>query len=1115
MTHEPLQLDETLLRELLDSYTIEKGRAYQRNGRVVGVFVARDGLAVSGLVQGTSRSPYAVEITLHSDDPRGYLESGCSCPLGGACKHVAALALEVQRRGRHYVPARPNLEDVAVDAWLRDLETTAATNRSGDERVVYVIDVRNRGVTPELQIEAGVRKRLVSGEFGKPRPYSLTSMHNGTARALQPADLVIGALLRVFGLEYTTSGRPAEGPGVVLPHLIATGRCSWRSFDNPPLTAGPVRPARLRWEMNSTGSQTPAIETDAGGDLASIPVVPPWYVDLGAWQAGRLDLGLPPKVAAAILRAPPLAPSHVDKMRRVWETTIADTGTPAPLALVDEAVADRDPIPTLRLHLATVKRLRYDYSNRNYWSPQTVREDVAVASLTFDYDGQTVEPTSDLTELRNVEGGAVKRWPRRFGFERRALKRLSDAGLEQSIDRSAARPNRYMGRSGPTADDPVDLCFVDGNVAQRWAYFVDVLVPRLNAEGWCVRIDDTFPYRVVSSESPWRAEVIERDSGWFELGLELDVEGQRFALLPALVEAVRRLPKPAPGSTQEDAIRSLGTVYAALPNGAFVAVPAQRLAPMLAVLVELFDADSLTKEGRLPLSLPQAALLDDFESVVSVRAAGAARLRTFAKALREAQGIGPAPAPAGLRADLRPYQAIGLAWLRFLSTHGMGGILADDMGLGKTVETLAHLVAEKRARRLRGPSLIVAPTSVVPNWLSETHRFAPELRVLVLHGPQRSDARAGIDGADVVITSYPLLLRDAETLVGREWQIVVLDEAQAIKNPGAKVTKVARQLRARQRIVLTGTPMENHLGELWSLMSFAVPGLLGGSRQFTRLFRTPIEKHGDLQRRAVLAARVRPFLLRRTKDRVAPELPDKTEMIRRIELSGPQRDLYETVRLSVKDSVAREIERRGLARSRVAVLTALLKLRQVCCDPRLVRASSAKAGQSAKLESLYQMLPEMLEEGRRILLFSQFTSMLDLIKPDLDARKLPFVELRGETVDRATPVRRFQNGDVALFLISLKAGGTGLNLTAADTVIHYDPWWNPAVEHQATDRAHRIGQRQHVFVYKLIAAGTVEERILEMQGRKGALAESLFDPDRPSTSAFTANDVDILLSPIA
>lgn len=445
----------------------------------------------------------------------------------------------------------------------------------------------------------------------------------------------------------------------------------------------------------------------------------------------------------------------------------------------------------------------------------------------------------------------------------------------------------------------------------------------------------------------------------------------------------------------------------------------------------------------------------------------------------------------------------------------LGGQQAPQVLLGKTVQALAHLLLEKEQGRADRPSLVVAPTSLMGNWRREAHQFTPDLRVLTLHGPRRREQFAAITDHDLVLTTYPLLVRDRQTLLAHDYHLLILDEAQIIKNPGAQASRMVRELRARQRLCLTGTPMENHLGELWSLFDFLLPGLLGDARQFRRVFRNPVEKAGDTAVAAQLARRVRPFLLRRTKEAVVRELPPKTEIVRSVELEGMQRDLYESIRLAMHERVRRAVADKGLARSRIVILDALLKLRQACCDPRLVKLESArKVLHSVKLEMLLELLPGMLEEGRRVLLFSQFTGMLKLIEARVKEAGIDYVKLTGQTRDRTTPVARFQRAEVPLFLISLKAGGLGLNLIAADTVIHYDPWWNPAVERQATDRAHRIGQENPVFVYKLIAEGTVEEKIQSLQARKQALADSLFDRKEGGGVQWTAADLEALFEPL-
>lgn len=414
--------------------------------------------------------------------------------------------------------------------------------------------------------------------------------------------------------------------------------------------------------------------------------------------------------------------------------------------------------------------------------------------------------------------------------------------------------------------------------------------------------------------------------------------------------------------------------------------------------------------------------------------------------------------------------------------------------------------------------MIVAPVSVIGNWQQELRRLAPELNMLTLHGSRRKELFASIAQADVVITGYPLLQIDSDVLLAQEFYMVILDEAQTIKNPRAKVAQAACALRAEHRLCLTGTPMENHLGELWSLFEFLQPGMLGDERQFQRHYRTPIEKNGSMTRFQALTQRIAPFVLRRTKDAVAKELPPKTQIVESIVLEQSQRDFYDGIRLAMHRRVREVIEQQGLARSHITVLDALLKLRQACCDPRLVgahsmRAADSSAISSAKMDWLVTMLPELVAEGRRILLFSQFASMLRLIEGAVQELAIPYCMLTGETQNRAALVERFQAGGVPLFLISLKAGGTGLNLTAADTVIHYDPWWNPAAEAQATDRAHRIGQDKPVFVYKLIAQGTVEEKIMQLQADKHALASQLYAQHGALPSQMSTADVEGLFGP--
>lgn len=636
------------------------------------------------------------------------------------------------------------------------------------------------------------------------------------------------------------------------------------------------------------------------------------------------------------------------------------------------------------------------------------------------------------------------------------------------------------------------------------------MIARLRAAGYAIEYPDDFPRDELVASGAWHAEVTVDDQGWFDLGLGIDVGGERIDLLPLLRKLLAdpTFPLHAYPGEKPDA-----TWRVAIDERRSVALPIARLR---AVLEPLFEWLQESSEGGLRLHRTQAESLLRLVDRGDLHWRGDDALRARISTLR-AKCERELATPAGFRAELRPYQRAGIAWLRFLAEAGLGGVLADDMGLGKTVQVLAHLLDEKAHGRLEQPALVVCPTSLVGNWRDEAARFAPDLRVLIVHGPGRADAWDGIGEHDIVITTYPLLPRDRERLVQQEFALLVIDEAQAIKNARSQAAQVVRELRARRRLAMTGTPLENHLGELWAQFDAVEPGLLAGERQFNRIYRTPIEKQGASDMRQRLNRRIGSLLLRRRKEDVLTDLPEKTEILRRIELDGDQRSLYEALRLAQHERVQTAVRARGLNQSGIIVLDALLKLRQVCCDPALVKLASArKVKTSSKREALHELLDGLLTEGRSVLLFSQFTEMLDLLSADLSARARPHLRLTGDTPAgrRSELVRAFQSGEQRLFLISLKAGGVGLNLTAADTVIHYDPWWNPAVEAQATDRAHRIGQDKPVFVYKLICAGTVEEKIQQLQARKAELARAVLEGGSTQQLRFDENDLAELFTPL-
>jgi superfamily II DNA or RNA helicase len=815
-----------------------------------------------------------------------------------------------------------------------------------------------------------------------------------------------------------------------------------------------------------------------------------------------------------------------------WGDAVAPAVTPAfsrpwtALAQTETAPEPEEPVPQQRIAhgLGTVcVRLGAAHAATTDGLAANRQPPNAALYVSLRIDGIQV-PLQRAQSRLVVDGEVVDAAPDARQVER-VIAQLQDAGATPWSYVSAPQGRRSSESAFQIRDDTA-------------AQLIDESVDEWRKQGWKVEVDEDFPWQIVEISD---LEVNVREApgkDWFDLELGLKLGDKRVPLLPLLETALAES-RAALGRGRDSARAGYAaegrTLQVRIDPKHIVRLPWERIAPLLETLVELGDTKRRAKAARAPhpagarlsrssrllrlsrLDLARVVTLADRGKLTWV---GAPDLRQFAQRLANFQHVEAALVPQGLQAQLRPYQLAGLNWLQFLRQYGLGGLLADDMGLGKTLQTLAHICLEKEQGRLQTPALVIAPTSLVHNWVAEAARFTPGLRTLQLHGTDRRRDFERIGQSDLVVTSFALLARDIEQLneqmPEREFHLLIVDEAQNIKNPRTQAAAAIRMLRATHRLALTGTPMENHLGELWAQFDWLAPGLLGDQASFSRLYRLPIEKHGDDERRAHLTARIRPFVLRRRKDEVAPELPPRTEIERFVALEGGQRDLYEAVRASMHERVRRALAEQGIDRSQVLVLDALLKLRQVCCDPRLVDLASARSvTESAKLELLLEMLDGLLVEGRRVLLFSQFTSMLALIEQALRARGIRYALLTGETRDRARAVEQFQQGEVPLFLLSLKAGGTGLNLTTADTVIHYDPWWNPAVEAQATDRAHRIGQDKPVFVYRLLCAGTIEERMRSLQERKAKLAQALLGDEAGLARALGAEDIEALLAPAA
>ncbi len=601
-------------------------------------------------------------------------------------------------------------------------------------------------------------------------------------------------------------------------------------------------------------------------------------------------------------------------------------------------------------------------------------------------------------------------------------------------------------------------------------------------EGWEVEISGA------SLRAPGPPALrIESGIDWFELAGGLEFAGNEVEL-KKILEAVKK-----------------GQRFVALKDGSQGLLPSS-WSEAYGSLAQL--AQDTSEEGLR--FLPSQAMLVD---ALLVEMPPAAVDKTFAE-LREKLSsfdrIKPKKEPRGFGGTLRGYQREGLGWLDFMRQFGLGGVLADDMGLGKTVQLLALLRLNRTPSKTTGlPSLVVVPRSLLYNWLEEAARFTPKLKVVEYSGPGREALQGKLDSYDLVLTTYGTLRRDIGYLATVEFDTVVLDEAQAIKNRDSQAAKASRLLQGRHRLALTGTPIENHLGELCSLFEFLNPGLLG---RLPTLEILSSGRKAGADELAKVAAGIRPFILRRTKAQVLPDLPAKTEQVLHCTLNPRQREIYDQLKAGYQTTLLRQAEQDGVGKSAIQVLEALLRLRQVACHPGLVNDEWVEAG-SAKLDTLFDLVDEVLDEGHKVLVFSQFTKLLGLVRERLEERGIDYAYLDGQTRNRGRVVERFQTEPSCnLFLISLKAGGVGLNLTAADYVFLLDPWWNPAVEAQAIDRTHRIGQTQPVFAYRLIAQDTVEEKILQLQSSKRKLADAILGGEGGPLKELTADDLRMLLS---
>ncbi|MBN9160267.1 MAG: hypothetical protein BGO98_40555 [Myxococcales bacterium 68-20] len=1133
------QLNDRALRRLLGARAFLRGYDYVRRQAVSDVQMEE--ISARGAVRGTEPEPYAVKLQV---TPTGF-NSDCSCPafpkINGHCKHVAALLIALRDQVRPKQP-RPDPAQNGAGSTLHtsgvggasgataagaELEMATAGSSRRARRRARKLAAQRAGVAPGMgvssarpgfTVEGGGRGATgVDAWIAEPMPPAPKTIEY--RMQVRPSALTVSILdpdartplsataLLAFQAQRPTADRDAlrvlarhesDGPrrvGVevrgedaaeLLPFL--KGRRVILEPQMMELRFGdePVRP-RFDLELSQDGQQVLVkaafqragdprkFTTNQGGWFEGSPG---WHVDAQEGWARPLDRRVSPGAIRRLMRAPVISES-IDNLPVLIAQGLPRVALEVGAELPDlSQVADVVDIPpTFRLRAGgTLTEARV--------SLRAAYEDVEIDVRA---DGMTPPVIVKAPKVTSGDDDEeLGRGPRRVRADKRATVIRCDIAAQQE----ATSKLRALGLK---ADEDGQVFLARGDDAlQFWTEAVGAL-----PEDWDLFIpDDLVDVQVRSTSLQANARV---SSGVDWLSLRLTFESDGIAV------------------TQDELARCLaeGRRYVRLSDGSFAKLDPEKVKAVLLRQAEIL-ATSGAQGGKLPLS--QAGRIQELLDQVG-KAHVSDGAKDLFKKLHDVDEIKVVKKPRNLKAQLRPYQEQGFQWLHFLHDIASGGILADDMGLGKTVQTIALMLSVKSAiekdakadGKKKFKALIVAPTSVVTNWERELDKFAPSLNHMVWHGSERKERTDELEDADVVITSYALLRRDEELLAKLDLTYAILDEAQNIKNPLSATARAAKRLKALRRLALTGTPIENRLSEIWSIFDFVSPGLLGPLDKFEERYGRPID-NGDAKAASRLRATIHPFILRRTKAEVAKDLPEKIESDQFCELTGEQSSLYGAVLKEVRAQVMGEVERQGMAKSHIQILAGLTRLRQAACDPRLLGLPREFGDvDSGKLVALRELIQTSVEGGHRVLVFSQFVSMLTLIRNAMEEDGVAYEYLDGSTKDRHARVENFQREDgPPVFLISLKAGGSGLNLTAADTVIHFDPWWNPAVEDQATDRAHRIGQTKVVTTYRLIAKGTIEEKILELGGKKRELVGAVLSEDVGGAKKLTKGDLEEL-----
>ena len=1103
-------LSDRALRRMLGARAFLRGYDYVRRQAVDAIQV--EDARARGHVRGTEPSPYEVEVSLN---PTGF-SSNCSCPafpkINGHCKHVAALLIAVRDQARGKAPREPREP--------REPALLGVGNGGGGGGGGGGLDGEG-GMSGRRRRRAARAAKLALARSGR-GPMGPNGGGGGGAGGIDawlnenlprvPKTLEYRLQVRPGGLTITILDPDSRTP--ILPSTLLQSQAQTPTADRDAV--------RLLARLENEGPRRVGIEV-RGEDAADLlpllkgrrVIVEPQMMELRFGDEplrARFDLELSADGAELLVKSSFQRPGDPRKFAPTQGAWFE--GSPGWFVDAQEGVArpiDRRVSPSSIRRLVRTPVIHEPIEGL----PALIAQGLPKVALEVGAELPELSQVADVVDIvptfRMRAGGSL--------VEARVALRAAYEDVEIDVRADGMTPPVIVKapEGGSSKRAKCIRCDIAAQQVAAGALRELGLHPDEEGNGFIARGDEAIEF--------WTEGIGQLPEDWDLFVpddlVDVQVRGESLGASVRVSSGVDwlslRMSFEAEGIavSQDELGRCLaeGRRYVRLSDGSFARLDAEKVKAVLQRQAEIL-ATGGGNGARLPLS--QAGRIEELLEQVGKKQISDGAKDLFKK-LQDIDDIKGAKKPRNLKASLRPYQEAGFQWLHFLHEIGSGGVLADDMGLGKTVQTIALMLAVKTADEKAGgrafKALIVAPTSVVTNWTRELDKFAPSLKYALWHGAARQDRKDEIEDADVVITSYALLRRDEEFLAQIPLRYAILDEAQNIKNPLSATARAAKRLKADRRLALSGTPIENRLSEIWSIFDFVSPGLLGPLDKFEERYGRPIDG-GDAKAASRLRATIHPFILRRTKSEVAKDLPEKIETDQVCELTGEQGALYQAVLKEVRAQVMGEVERQGLAKSQIQILAGLTRLRQAACDPRLLGLPRDFGDEdSGKLQALRELVQTCVAGGHRVLVFSQFVEMLTLIRRALEADGVKYEYLDGSTQDRQARVDSF-NEDTSfnVFLVSLKAGGTGLNLTGADTVVHFDPWWNPAVEDQATDRAHRIGQTKVVTVYRLIARGTVEEKILQLSEKKRELMSTVLTTDGSVLKGLTKQDVNDLFA---